>query len=77
MNVKIHLIVFNVDEENHSYEKKRQLRGQHRKIVAKILIEKKMDVITFRREEAKCLKDFGDIELSIIPNAAVLRKAKE
>jgi len=35
-----------------------------------------MDVITFRREEAKCLKDFGDIELSIISNA-VLRKAKE
>lgn len=35
-----------------------------------------MDVITFRRQEAKRLKDFGDVEPSIIPNA-VLRKAKE
>jgi len=36
-----------------------------------------MDAITFRREDAKCLKDFGDVEPSIIPNAAVLRKAKK
>jgi len=77
VDVKIHFTAFNVEEENHLYEKKRQLRGQRREIVTKTLIENKMDAITFRREEAKRLKDFGDVEPSIIPNAAVLRKAKE
>lgn len=72
VDVKIHFTAFNVEEEKHSYEKKRQLKGQRRKIVTKTLIEKKMDAITFRREEAKRLKDFGVVEPSIIPNAAVL-----
>jgi len=77
VNVKIHFTAFNIEEGNHLYEKKRQLRGQRRKIVTKTLIENKMDAMTFRREEAKCLKDFGDVEPSIIPDAAVLRKAKK
>lgn len=36
-----------------------------------------MDAVTFHRQEAKRLKDFDDVEPSILPNAAVLRKAKE
>jgi len=75
VDVKLHFTAFNVEEGNHSYEKKRQLRGQRRKIITKTLIERKMDAITFRRLEAKRLKDFG--EPPIIPKATVLRKAKE
>lgn len=77
VDIKIHFIISNVQEEKHSYITKRQLRGKRRKIVSATLIERKIDAITFRRQEAKRLKDFDDIELSIIPNAAVLRKAKE
>jgi len=40
-------------------------------------MEKKIDATTFRRQEAKCLKDFGDIKSSIILNAAILRKVNE
>lgn len=77
VDIKIHFIISNVQEEKHSYITKRQLRGKRRKIVSATLIERKIDAITFRRQEAKRLKDFGDIEPSIISNAAVLRKAKE
>lgn len=72
VDVKIHFTAFDVEEENHSYEKKRQLRGKRRKIVSNILIDKTMDAITFCRLEAKRLKDFGDVEPPIIPNATVL-----
>lgn len=77
VDVKIHFIVSNIEEEKHSYTAKRQLKGQRHKIVSNALIEKKMDAITFRRQEAKRLKIFGDVESSILPNTAVLRKAKE
>jgi len=70
VDVKLHFTAFNVEEGNHSYEKK-----QRRKIITKTLIERKIDAITFRRLKAKRLKDFG--EPPIIPKATVLRKAKE
>lgn len=76
VDVKIHFVVRNILEENHSYEKK-ALKSKRRQIVTSVLIDKKLDVVTFRRQEAERLKDFGDIEPSIIPNSAVLRKAKE
>jgi len=72
VDVKIHFTAFNVEEENHLYKKKRHLRGQRRKIVTKTLIENKVNAITFCKEEAKRLKDFGDVEPSIVLNAAVL-----
>jgi len=43
VDVKIHFTAFNVEEGNHSYKKKRQLRGQRRKIITKTLIERKME----------------------------------
>jgi len=46
VDVKIYFTSFNVEEGNHLYEKKRQLRGQRRKIVTKMLIEK-MDANIF------------------------------
>lgn len=76
-NVKIHFVVHNVVEENYSYKKKRPLRGKRHQIVTNTLIDRKLDAVTFRRQEAKRLKSFGDVEPSIIPNAAVIRKAKE
>lgn len=77
VDIKIHFTILNLQEEKHSYQTKRQLKNKRRKIVSNLLIDKKMDAITFRRQEAKRLLDFGDIEPSIIPSPAVLRKAKE
>lgn len=42
-----------------------------------MLIKERKDAITFRREEAKRLKQFGDNDPPILPSSAVLRKAKE
>lgn len=64
VDVKIHFKALNIEEEKHSYTVKRQLKGKRRKIVTATLIEKKMNAITFRRQEAKRLKDFGDINSS-------------
>lgn len=77
VDVKIHFTTHNITEEKHSYKKKRFLKGKRRQIVTNVLIDKKLDAVTFRRHEAKRLKDFGDVEPSIIPNSAVLLKAKE
>lgn len=76
-DIKMHFIAENVEDNFHEYKKKRHLKGQRRKFVTDVLINEKLDAITFRRQEAKRLKDFGDVEPSIMPNAAVLRKAKE
>lgn len=35
-----------------------------------------MNAITFRRQKTKRLKDFDNVELSILSNSAVLQKAK-
>jgi len=41
------------------------------------MIKQRKEAITFRREEAKRLKDFGDKSPPILPSLTVLRKAKE
>jgi len=38
------------------------VKSKHRQIVTSILIDKKLDAVTFRRQETKRLKDFGDVE---------------
>lgn len=48
-----------------------------RTVVANTLIKEREDAITFRREEAKRLKEFGDKSPPILPSSTVLRKAKE
>lgn len=53
------------------------MRGCRREKVANILITQRKDAVTFRREEAKRLKIFGTNNMPTVPNAAVLRKAKE
>lgn len=57
--------------------KKRHLRGNRRAVTADIMIEQRKDAISFRREEGKRLKDFGDNSPPILPSSTVLRKAKE
>lgn len=76
-DVKLQFTAHNVIENNHSYKKKRQLRGKRRQIISNAIIDQKLEAVTFRRQEAKRLKDVGDVEPSIIPSAVVLRKAKE
>lgn len=41
VDVKIHFVVLNIEEEKHSYTVKRQLRDKRRKIVTTTSIEKK------------------------------------
>lgn len=67
----------NINTTKHSGNKKRQLRGKRRVKTCQKMIEGKIDAVTFRRDEARRLKKFGGTNVPIIPNAAVLRKAKE
>lgn len=73
INCKLKNICF----EEHVGNKKRHLRGKKRTIIADMLIKEHKDAITFRREEVKRLKQFGDKSPPILLSAAVLRKAKE
>lgn len=66
----------NICYEKHA-NKKRQLKGKRRAIIANMLIKERKDAITFRREEAKRLTQFGDKSPPILPSSTVLRKAKE
>lgn len=59
------------------HTKKRHLKGNRRAIVADIIINQRKEAITFRREEGKHLKEFGDKSPPILPSSIVLRKAKE
>lgn len=61
----------------HTTGKKRQLKGNRRAMIADIMINQRKDAVTFRREEAKRLKEFGSQNPPILPSCAVLRKAKE
>lgn len=61
----------------HTNIQKRHLKGKRRVMVADIMIKQHKDAITFRRDEAKRLKNFGDKNPPILPSSAVLRKAKE
>lgn len=67
----------NICFAKHTNIKKRHLKGKRRVMVANVMIKQHKDAITFRREEAKRLKDFGDKNPPILPSSAVLRKAKE
>lgn len=46
-------------------------------MISDIMIKQRKEVIIFRREEARHIKDFGDKSPPILPSSAVLRKAKE
>lgn len=72
-----HCNVGSICSAKHSNKKQRQLKGKRRIEVADKLIQQRKDAITFRREEAQRLKEFGDKNPPILPSSAVLRKAKE
>lgn len=55
---------------------RRHLRGNRRLAVAGTLIDTKTDAITYIRNEAKTLIQFGDPYPPILPKSDVLRKAK-
>lgn len=74
-------VIFSCRIENirshHTNRKKRQLRGKRREKIANQMIEQRKDAVNFQRNEAKRMKKFGGNNLSIVPNATTLRKAKE
>lgn len=69
--------VENICSSKHDSNKKRHLKGKKRALIADKMIEQRKDAISFRREEAKRLKTFGDKDPPILPSSTVLRKAKE
>lgn len=77
VDVIIKFIIKNICSLKHTNVKKRHLKGNRRAMVANTMIKERKDAVTFRREEAKRLKDFGDKNPPILPSSAVLRKPKE
>jgi len=69
--------VENICSAKHITNKKRHVKGKRRALIADKMIEQRKDAISFRREEAKRLKQFGDKDPPILPSSTVLRKAKE
>lgn len=77
VDVKIHISIKHIRQEEHSNRKTRHLKGKRREMIADAIIGQCKDAITYRREEAKRLKEFGDPNPPILPSSTILRKAKE
>lgn len=69
--------VDNIQVDEHTGIKTRQLRGKRREEVATRMVAQKTSAVVIRREMARQLKDFGGKNPPIIPKSDVLRKAKE
>lgn len=76
-DVSIFCRVDDIVPELHTGTKKRQVRGEKREELGNKLIEQRMDAATYRREQAKRIKKFGQREPSTLPKAATIREIKE
>ncbi|CAL1672243.1 unnamed protein product [Lasius platythorax] len=66
-----------INSRMHSEKKRRHLKGERRRKMADAMIDGRKDAVILRCEEAGRLKKFGEKDPLILPNIAVLRKAKE
>jgi len=57
------------------HNKRRQFRGRRYVQVANIIIDNKIDAITYVRNKSKKIINFGDVYPPILPKTNVLRKA--